>query len=102
MAIEFENNLIELSLFEELGFSSYLSIFERDIPILPSIILRPLSEENAKEHYTLLANLKKSKDYFSELISRCRETLPILANFKQDWRHKPKFPKNLLQYQTLQ
>jgi len=62
MKLEFEQGVVADGLYEELGFDSFMSLFDVEIPLLPRWILRPLSTEKGKEHFRILQELQKKID----------------------------------------
>ena len=62
MKLEFEQKIIPDSLYEELCFDDFLSLFDIDIPILPRKILRPMGREEGEGHFEMLQGLQKQVD----------------------------------------
>ena len=62
MKLEFEQNVVSEDLFHELDFSSYLSRFDLELPLLPSVVLHPLSRERGMAHFERLSRLEQKID----------------------------------------
>jgi DNA mismatch repair ATPase MutS len=59
MTLEFETGLIPESVYRDLDFQKFLDQFDPEIPLIPHIILRPLRQSEAENHFRKLANLDK-------------------------------------------
>ncbi len=73
MRLELVQNSISTELQSELGIKSFLEIFNREIPLIPHKILKPLDEIEGKRHYRRLGELLKLQEEgelkFDQLIS---------------------------------
>lgn len=83
MKLEFEQNIVDQKLFNELSFNEYLDLFNIDVPLLPLRILRPLTKHNGEQHFHELNLLKSKVDdnslALSQLISASKK-IPYIEN----------------------
>lgn len=79
MKLEFERFAIAEALYEELGFARFLDLFDRQLPILPSLILRPLTTAEGEAHFAALGALEDrlDRDLVAQLLDLGRD-LPRL------------------------
>ena len=77
MKLEFEQNVVSEDLYHELDFSSYLSQFDLELPLLPSVVLHPMSREQGKAHFERLSCLEQKIDEgklpLDELMAQSRQ-----------------------------
>lgn len=57
MRLELVQNAIRSELHKELGIKNYLEMFNRDIPLIPLTVLRPLDKKEGEAHFQLLKKL---------------------------------------------
>ncbi len=58
MKLEFENNIIPDSIYQELDFNGFLSLLETDLAMIPHLVLRPMNKGETEKHFSRLTNLK--------------------------------------------
>lgn len=79
MKLAFEQGSMAEDLYQELGFAHFLALFDRHLPILPSLILRPLTTAEGKAHFQALRDLEEgfNLETVTQLLSLSRD-LPLL------------------------
>lgn len=90
MHLEFEQGLIAPNVYNELGFTEYLQLFELKMPIISHKILRPLNHVDGEHHFAQLEKIKsdiKNEVLDIKKIEKILSQLPsldsILPFFKQ-------------------
>ncbi len=58
MKLQFKQNYIPGFLYNELEFDSFLKLFKDDFPIIPSVILSPLSKKEGIKHFNDLKQME--------------------------------------------
>ncbi|MCP4350264.1 MAG: hypothetical protein GY795_32725 [Desulfobacterales bacterium] len=81
MKLEFEQNIVNADLIEELDFKGFLSLFDLEIPLLPRMILHPFNREQGESHFRKLSDfqalIRQGKLDIEKLISQTGR-LPLL------------------------
>ena len=95
MKIELQRKQIEQTLFTELGYTGFLSLFEHVQPLLHTVTLHPMEEEEAKRHYAHLIELEARfpEKEVVELLGLCsalpclEHSLPLLVQGRLEQFH---------------
>lgn len=95
MKIELQRSQIKQTLYTELGYSGFLSLFEQAQPLLHTVTLHPLGEEEAKRHYAHLIELEAffPEKEVVELLGLCsvlpglEHCLPLLVQGRLEQFH---------------
>lgn len=77
MKLSFRKDFLKNEIFRELGFESFLSLFEADFPILGEVVLDPMDEAEARGHYNRLIlldeKLTRHRVDLTEIVRVCRQ-----------------------------
>lgn len=62
MKLELEQDTMPQDLYQELGFIQFLDLFDRQLPVLPTRTLRPMSASEGEAHFQALVDLERKLD----------------------------------------
>ncbi|MEI8348314.1 MAG: hypothetical protein WCG27_12665, partial [Pseudomonadota bacterium] len=100
MKLEFDQQIVPPSFYQELEFANYLALFDLDLPMIPYLILTPLTPQEGPVFYqglNVLMELAQQKKINLDKIIALGKKLPYLETMLPAFEKKELTPMLLLQ-----